>query len=60
MNVADFDFDLPDSLIAERPMEPREAARLLCVGDAALEAASECSFTTRKLRFLGGFRLASP
>lgn len=33
MNVADFDFDLPDSLIAERPMEPREAARLLCVGD---------------------------
>ncbi len=36
MNVADFDFELPDSLIAERPMEPREAARLLCVG-AALE-----------------------
>lgn len=34
MNVTDFDFDLPDHLIAERPMEPREAARLLCVGAA--------------------------
>ncbi|KJV10877.1 S-adenosylmethionine tRNA ribosyltransferase [Elstera litoralis] len=34
MNVADFDFDLPGHLIAERPMEPREGARLLCVGEA--------------------------
>jgi S-adenosylmethionine:tRNA ribosyltransferase-isomerase len=29
MHLADFDFDLPRELIAERPAEPREAARLL-------------------------------
>ena len=29
MKTADFDFDLPRELIATRPMEPREAARLL-------------------------------
>jgi S-adenosylmethionine:tRNA ribosyltransferase-isomerase len=29
MKVSDFDFDLPRELIAARPMEPREAARLL-------------------------------
>jgi S-adenosylmethionine:tRNA ribosyltransferase-isomerase len=34
MKVADFDFDLPRSLIAERPAEPRDAARLLHVGAA--------------------------
>jgi S-adenosylmethionine:tRNA ribosyltransferase-isomerase len=32
MKVADFDFDLPRELIAERPIEPRDAARLLVVG----------------------------
>lgn len=34
MDVSDFDFDLPESAIALRPAEPRESARLLCVGDA--------------------------
>ena len=29
MHLADFDFDLPRDLIADRPAEPREAARLL-------------------------------
>ena len=29
MRLADFDFDLPRDLIADRPVEPREAARLL-------------------------------
>src|SRR5260370_23633524 len=29
MHLADFDFDLPRELIADRPREPREAARLL-------------------------------
>ena len=29
MHLADFDFDLPRELIADRPMAPREAARLL-------------------------------
>jgi S-adenosylmethionine:tRNA ribosyltransferase-isomerase len=29
MHLADFDFDLPRELIADRPIEPREAARLL-------------------------------
>src|SRR5467141_2220263 len=29
MHLADFDFDLPRELTADRPSEPREAARLL-------------------------------
>jgi len=33
MDVSDFDFDLPESAIALRPAEPRESARLLCVGE---------------------------
>ena len=33
MRVDDFDFDLPRELIAEHPIEPRDAARLLVVGD---------------------------
>jgi S-adenosylmethionine:tRNA ribosyltransferase-isomerase len=33
MRVDDFDFSLPRHLIAERPMEPREAARLLVIAD---------------------------
>jgi S-adenosylmethionine:tRNA ribosyltransferase-isomerase len=32
MQLSDFDFDLPPSLIALRPAEPRDAARLLVVG----------------------------
>jgi len=31
MRVSDFDFDLPDDLIALRPVTPREAAKLLVV-----------------------------
>src|SRR5262249_2486263 len=31
MLLQDFDFDLPRSLIADRPSEPREAARLLVI-----------------------------
>lgn len=33
MNVADFDFDLPAEAIAQRPAVPRDAARLLEVGE---------------------------
>ncbi len=33
MKVSEFDFDLPADLIADRPVEPRHAARLLEVGD---------------------------
>ena len=29
MNISDFDYDLPDELIAQVPVEPRDAARLL-------------------------------
>lgn len=29
MNVSDFDYGLPEELIAQRPVEPRDAARLL-------------------------------
>ena len=31
MNVADFDFDLPEALIAQHPVEPRDACRLMVV-----------------------------
>jgi S-adenosylmethionine:tRNA ribosyltransferase-isomerase len=31
MQLSDFDFDLPDDLIATRPAVPRTAARLLVV-----------------------------
>jgi S-adenosylmethionine:tRNA ribosyltransferase-isomerase len=37
MRVDDFDFELPRELIAERPKEPREAARLLGVTPAGLD-----------------------
>jgi S-adenosylmethionine:tRNA ribosyltransferase-isomerase len=35
MHLADFDFDLPRELIANRPLEPRQAARLLILPAAA-------------------------
>lgn len=31
MNVSDFDFDLPETLIAQHPVEPRDASRLMVV-----------------------------
>ena len=31
MNVSDFDFDLPEALIAQHPVEPRDASRLMVV-----------------------------
>jgi S-adenosylmethionine:tRNA ribosyltransferase-isomerase len=37
MNVDDFDFDLPQSLIAQRPVAPRDSARLLRVTDSLSE-----------------------
>lgn len=38
MNLSDFDFDLPEALIATRPARPRTAARLLVVaGDSFLD-----------------------
>jgi S-adenosylmethionine:tRNA ribosyltransferase-isomerase len=35
MQLADFDFDLPEERIALRPASPRDSARLLCVGPGA-------------------------
>jgi S-adenosylmethionine:tRNA ribosyltransferase-isomerase len=32
MRVEQFDFDLPETAIADRPASPRDTARLLCVG----------------------------
>ncbi|NOT42480.1 MAG: tRNA preQ1(34) S-adenosylmethionine ribosyltransferase-isomerase QueA [Alphaproteobacteria bacterium] len=42
MRVADFDFDLPEELIALRPASPRDSARLLIVreGSATFEEAA--------------------
>ena len=37
MRVSDFDFDLPQELIALRPAVPREAARLLIVHEGSPE-----------------------
>jgi S-adenosylmethionine:tRNA ribosyltransferase-isomerase len=37
LRVSDFDFDLPQELIALRPAVPREAARLLVVREGSLE-----------------------
>tara|TARA_B100000315_G_scaffold245665_1_gene271852 strand:+ start:3576 stop:4607 length:1032 start_codon:yes stop_codon:yes gene_type:complete len=34
MKVSDFDFDLPQELIAQHPLEPRDAARLLHIGES--------------------------
>ncbi len=31
MKVSDFDYDLPESLVAQRPVEPRDASRLLVI-----------------------------
>ncbi|MFM9862003.1 MAG: tRNA preQ1(34) S-adenosylmethionine ribosyltransferase-isomerase QueA [Micropepsaceae bacterium] len=36
MRVADFDFDLPEELIALRPASPRDSARLLVVHEGAM------------------------
>ncbi len=36
MNLSDFDFDLPESLIATRPVIPRSAARLLVAQGSAI------------------------
>ena len=36
MNLSDFDFDLPETLIATRPARPRSAARLLVAEDGTL------------------------
>ena len=33
MHLSDFDFDLPENLIATRPVSPRSAARLLWCED---------------------------
>lgn len=37
MRTADFEFDLPEARIALPPAEPRDFARLMVVGDGALQ-----------------------
>ncbi|MGB7318306.1 MAG: S-adenosylmethionine:tRNA ribosyltransferase-isomerase, partial [Planktotalea sp.] len=37
MKLSDFDFDLPEALIATRPAKPRSSARLLLADGAALQ-----------------------
>ena len=32
MKVTDFDYELPEELIAQHPVEPRDTARLLTFG----------------------------
>ncbi len=44
MLISDFDFDLPDELIAQNPLEKREDSRMLCVNRAANSFADEHFF----------------
>jgi S-adenosylmethionine:tRNA-ribosyltransferase-isomerase (queuine synthetase) len=46
MKLDDFDFDLPERLIATRPARPRSSARLL-VADGARRRAMPMSTTCR-------------
>jgi S-adenosylmethionine:tRNA ribosyltransferase-isomerase len=39
LKLAEFDFDLPQDRIAQAPVSPRDAARLLCVGENLRDAA---------------------
>jgi S-adenosylmethionine:tRNA ribosyltransferase-isomerase len=40
MKLSDFDFDLPASAVAQHPIQPRDAARLLEVGDVLADRAA--------------------
>jgi S-adenosylmethionine:tRNA ribosyltransferase-isomerase len=48
-NISDFDYDLPQELIAQTPIEPRDASRLLVVDRAT------GSFSHRHFRDLGDY-----
>ena len=45
MKTSDFDYNLPEELIAQTPVEPRDHSRLL-VYDRAVVPFSICIFTT--------------
>ena len=47
MRVADFDFDLPQGLIAQRPAVPRDSARMLMVDGARLTDAAVADLPAR-------------
>lgn len=49
MNLADFDYDLPESFIAQTPLEPRDASRLMVLNR------TEGSVTHAHFRDLGQF-----
>ncbi|MHB8126291.1 MAG: tRNA preQ1(34) S-adenosylmethionine ribosyltransferase-isomerase QueA [Desulfitobacteriaceae bacterium] len=49
MNVSDFDFYLPEELIAQRPIEPRDSSRLMVVNRAEQSIENHC------FRDLGSF-----
>src|SRR5262245_6805684 len=45
MQISDFDYELPDALIAQHPLVERDAARMLIV-DRATESCRDSRFTT--------------
>src|SRR3972149_12080690 len=49
MNLADFDYDLPESFIAQTPLEPRDASRLMVLNR------TDGSVTHAHFRDLGQF-----
>lgn len=44
MHISEFDFDLPDELIAQQPIEPRDASRMLVV-DRKTQTYRDSAFT---------------
>ena len=45
MKVTDFDYELPEELIAQHPVEPRDTARLLTLDKVTGEVAHKEHFT---------------
>jgi len=46
--MADFDYDLPDEAIAQHPVEPRDAARLLVDRGSAVPPTTAPWLTSRR------------
>ncbi len=47
MQASDFDYDLPEALIAQHPPEHRSGGRLLCLGDGKLDHLQIADFPSR-------------
>ena len=57
MKVTDFDYELPEELIAQHPVEPRDTARLLTLDKVTGEVAHKEHFTICLMNFMKGMYL---